>query len=169
MILRRSRLIVRSSSLLEDSKGTSFAGKYKSLFIANQGSKQERIAALMDAIAEVYASTFGPDPIGYRMERGLIDFHEEMGIMIQEVVGTRIGRYYMPAFAGVAFSRNEFQWSRRIRREDGLLRMVPGLGTRAVDRVLDDYPILDFAGPAVAARQCDRRGERSAILPSASM
>ena len=128
MILPEVPLIVRSSSLLEDSKGTSFAGKYKSLFIANQGSKHQRMMALMDAIAEVYASTFGPDPIGYRIERGLIDFHEEMGIMIQEVVGTRIGRYYMPAFAGVAFSRNEFQWSRRIRREDGLLRMVPGLG-----------------------------------------
>ena len=139
-------LIVRSSSLLEDSRGTSFAGKYKSLFIANQGSKRQRLIALLDAIAEVYASTYGPDPIGYRKERGLIDFHEEMGIMIQEVVGTRVGQYYMPAFAGVGFSRNEFQWSRRIRREDGLLRMVPGLGTRAVDRVSDDYPILISPG-----------------------
>ena len=139
-------LIVRSSSLLEDSRGTSFAGKYKSLFIANQGSKHQRLTELMDAIAEVYASTFGPDPIGYRKERGLVDFHEEMGILIQEVVGTRIGRYYMPAFAGVGFSRNEFKWSRRIRREDGLLRMVPGLGTRAVDRVSDDYPILVSPG-----------------------
>jgi pyruvate,water dikinase len=139
-------LIVRSSSLLEDSKGTSFAGKYKSLFIANQGSKHDRMMALMDAVAEVYASTFGPDPLVYRVQRGLIDFHEEMAILIQEVVGTRIGRYYMPAFAGVAFSRNEFQWSRRIRREDGLLRMVPGLGTRAVDRVQDDYPILISPG-----------------------
>lgn len=139
-------LIVRSSSLLEDSWGTSFAGKYKSLFIANQGTKHQRLLALMDAIAEVYASTFGPDPIGYRKERGLIDLHEEMGILIQEVVGTRIGRYYLPTFAGVGFSRNEFQWSRRIRREDGLLRMVPGLGTRAVDRLLDDYPILVSPG-----------------------
>jgi pyruvate, water dikinase len=139
-------LIVRSSSLLEDTKGTSFAGKYKSLFIANQGSKHDRMMALMDAVAEVYASTFGPDPLVYRVQRGLIDFHEEMAILIQEVVGTRIGRYYMPAFAGVAFSRNEFQWSRRIRREDGLLRMVPGLGTRAVDRVQDDYPILISPG-----------------------
>ncbi len=139
-------LIVRSSSLLEDSKGTSFAGKYKSLFISNQGTKQDRMLALMDAVAEVYASMFGPDPLGYRKQRGLIDFHEEMGIMIQEVVGARIGRYYMPAFAGVAFSRNEFQWSRRIRREDGLLRMVPGIGTRAVDRVQDDYPILISPG-----------------------
>jgi pyruvate, water dikinase len=139
-------LIVRSSSLLEDRLGTAFAGKYKSLFIANQGSKEERLVALMDAVTEVYASTIGPDPIEYRVERGMIDFHEEMGIMIQEVVGTRVGRYYLPAFAGVAFSHNEFRWSRRIKREDGLVRMVPGLGTRAVDRLSDDYPTLISPG-----------------------
>jgi pyruvate,water dikinase len=139
-------LIVRSSSLLEDRVGTSFAGKYKSLFLANQGTKQERLNALMDAITEVFASTFGPDPIEYRTEHGLVDFHEEMGVLIQEVCGTRVGRYFLPAFSGVAFSSNEFRWSRRIRREDGLIRMVPGLGTRAVDRLSDDYPILVAPG-----------------------
>lgn len=135
-------IVVRSSSLLEDQLGAAFSGKYKSLFLANQGSKQERLNNLMDAIAEVYASTFGPDPIEYRSERGLIDFHEEMAIMIMEVVGTKVGGYFFPAFAGVAFSNNEFRWSPRIKREDGLLRLVPGLGTRAVDRIGDDYPIL---------------------------
>jgi pyruvate, water dikinase len=139
-------IIVRSSSLLEDNMAAAFAGKYKSLFLANTGTKSERLAALMDAIAEVYASLFGPDPIEYRAERGLLDFHEEMGIMIQEVVGTRVGRYFCPAFAGVAFSNNEFRWSPRIRREDGLIRMVPGLGTRAVDRLSDDYPTLIAPG-----------------------
>ena len=139
-------LIVRSSSLLEDRVGSAFSGKYKSLFLANQGRKAERLAALLDAIAEVYASVFGPDPIEYRAERGLLEFHEEMGIMIQEVVGTRVGRYFLPAFAGVAFSHNEFRWSPRIRREDGLLRLVPGLGTRAVDRLADDYPVLVAPG-----------------------
>jgi phosphoenolpyruvate synthase/pyruvate phosphate dikinase len=127
-------LIVRSSSLLEDRMGASFAGKYKSLFIANKGTKEERLVALMDAIKEVFASMFGPDPIEYRAQRGLVDQHEEMGILIQEVVGTHVGHYYLPAFAGVAFSHNEFPWSSRIRREDGLIRLVPGLGTRAVDR-----------------------------------
>ena len=139
-------IIVRSSSLLEDRVGSSFSGKYKSLFLANQGSKQERLEALRDAIAEVYASTYGPDPIGYRSERGLLDFAEEMGVMIQEVVGTRVGGYFLPSFAGVAFSRNEFRWSPRIRREDGLLRLVPGLGTRAVDRTSDDFPVLVAPG-----------------------
>jgi hypothetical protein len=139
-------LIVRSSSLLEDRMGTAFSGKYKSLFLANQGTKQKRLESLTDAIAEVYASLFGPDPIEYRAERGLLDFHEEMGIMIQEVVGQKVGDYFFPAFAGVAFSNNEFLWSPRIKREDGLARIVPGLGTRAVDRVSDDYPILISPG-----------------------
>jgi pyruvate,water dikinase len=139
-------LIVRSSSLLEDRFDAAFSGKYKSLFLANQGTRLQRLDALMDAIAEVYASVFGPDPIEYRAERGLLDFNEEMGIMIQEVVGTRVGRYFFPAFAGVAFSNNEFRWSPRIKREDGLIRLVPGLGTRAVDRITEDYPILIAPG-----------------------
>lgn len=139
-------LIVRSSSLLEDRVGAAFSGKYKSVFIANQGSKEKRLEELMDAIAEVYASTFGPDPIEYRIERGLLDFGEEMGIMIQEVVGKQVGDYFFPAFAGVAFSQNEFRWSPRIHRKDGLVRMVPGLGTRAVDRLSNDYPIMFAPG-----------------------
>jgi len=139
-------LVVRSSSLLEDRFGTAFAGKYKSLFIANEGSKEKRLSELVDAIAEIYASIFGPDPIGYRIEHDLLDINEEMGIMIQEVVGKKVGKYYFPAFAGVAFSYNEFRWSGRINRDDGLIRLVPGLGTRAVDRLKDDYPILITPG-----------------------
>jgi pyruvate,water dikinase len=144
--LHEGPIVVRSSSLLEDRLGSAFSGKYKSLFLANRGGKRERLAALLDAIAEVYASIFGPDPIQYRAERGLLDSREEMGILLQEVVGTRIGRWYLPAYAGVAMSRNEFRWSSRIRREDGLLRLVPGLGTRAVDRIRDDHPVLIAPG-----------------------
>jgi len=144
--LGEGHLVIRSSSLLEDRLGTAFSGKYKSLFLANQGDKQTRLSALLDAVAEVYASVFGPDPIEYRREHGLLEFNEEMGILIQEVVGVRVGRYFLPAFAGVAFCNNEFRWSPRIRREDGIVRLVPGLGTRAVDRVSDDYPVLLVPG-----------------------
>ncbi|MCK4717024.1 MAG: nucleotidyltransferase domain-containing protein, partial [Thermoplasmata archaeon] len=135
-------IIVRSSSLLEDSFGAAFSGKYKSLFLVNTGTEEERLSAFINALTEVYASTFAPDPIEYRRERGLLDFVEEMGILVQEVVGARVGPYYIPAFAGIAFSHNEFRWSPRIRREDGIIRMVAGLGTRAVDRVGRDYPVL---------------------------
>lgn len=135
-------LIIRSSSILEDQVDTSFSGKYKSLFITNVGSKTERLRALVDGILEVYASMLNPDAIEYRKERDLLECDEKMGIIIQEVVGNKIGPYYFPLYAGVAFSNNEFRWSQRINREDGLVRMVMGLGTRAVDRVGEDYPIL---------------------------
>ncbi len=146
-------VVVRSSSLLEDRIGSAFSGKYKSLFLANRGGKRSRMQALADAVVEVYASTFSPDPIEYRAQRGLLDLHEEMGLMIQEVVGTQVGRYFLPAFGGVAFSNNEFRWSPRIAREDGLVRLVPGLGTRAVDRLSDDYPVLFSPGqPGLRAK-----------------
>ncbi len=135
-------LVVRSSSLLEDRIGHAFSGKYKSLFIPNSGPLEMRLAALEDAIAEVYASIFHPDPIEYRRERGLIDFQEQMGVLIQQVVGREIGGMLCPVFAGVAFSRCEMRWSPRIRHTDGMARLVLGLGTRAVDRTVDDYPVL---------------------------
>jgi len=139
-------LIVRSSSLLEDSEGMAFSGKYRSLFLANIGSREDRLEALVDAVCEVYASVFGPDPIQYRAERNLLDFVEEMGIIIQKVVGRQVGHYFFPAFAGVAFSHNEFRWSPRLRREDGIVRMVAGLGTRAVDRMGNDFPFMMSPG-----------------------
>lgn len=139
-------IVIRSSSLLEDSFEAAFTGKYKSLFISNVGTKEERLNALTNAIAEVYASTLGPDPIQYRKEKELLDFREEMGILIQEVVGNKLGKYFLPAYAGVAMSHNEFRWSSRINREDGVIRMVAGLGTRAVDRTIDDYPKLISPG-----------------------
>jgi predicted nucleotidyltransferase len=141
-----SPLIVRSSSLLEDQSGAAFSGKYKSLFLANQGTKRDRLEDLMNAIIEVYASIYSPDSVQYRAERGLLDYPEEMGIMIQEVVGTKIGPYYLPLFGGVAFSNNEFRWSPRMKRSDGIVRLVLGMGTRAVDRLGDDFPIMIAPG-----------------------
>ncbi len=134
--------IIRSSSLLEDQIDTSFSGKYKSLFITNTGTRAERLQQLIEGILEVYASIFNADSIQYRIKNNLLDCNEQMGIMIQEVVGYKVGPYYFPLFGGVAFSNNELRWSPRIKREDGLLRMVMGLGTRAVDRVGEDYPLL---------------------------
>ena len=139
-------LVVRSSSLLEDRLGSAFSGKYQSLFVANQGSLRQRMQDLLGAITQVYASIFSPDAIQYRDERGLLDFLEEMACIIQPVVGQRLGRYWLPAFAGVAFSRNEYRWTPRLKRENGMVRLVAGLGTRAVDRVGEDYPRLISPG-----------------------
>lgn len=133
-------LIVRSSSLLEDNFGFSFAGKYDSFFCPNQGTLEENLDALTEAICRVYASVLGPDALLYRQRMGLVDYDERMAILIQKVQGQRYGDYFLPTLAGVGFSRNPFRWSQKIRAEEGLLRIVWGMGTRAVDRVARDYP-----------------------------
>jgi len=133
-------LIVRSSSLLEDNFGTSFAGKYESIFCPNQATPKENLQALLDAIRQVYASTLNPDALLYRRQVGLLDYDERMAVLIQRVEGFRYGRYFLPQVAGVAFSRNPFRWTSRIDPEEGFLRIVCGLGTRAVERVAGDYP-----------------------------
>ncbi len=135
-------LIVRSSSQLEDNFGTVFAGKYDSYFCPNQGSPDENLHALTNAIARTYASTLKPEALLYRRSRGLQDYDERMAVLIQVVQGEQFGQYYLPHTAGVAFSRNLYRWSPEIRREDGFARLVWGLGTRAVGRMGDDYPRL---------------------------
>jgi hypothetical protein len=135
-------LIVRSSSLLEDNFGTSFAGKYESLFCPNQGTLEENLYQLTQAIQRIYASILNPDALLYRRSKGLQDYDERMAILIQLVQGEQVGNYFLPIGAGVAFSRNQFRWNPQIRREDGFIRMVVGLGTRAVDRLGNDYPRL---------------------------
>jgi len=135
-------LIVRSSSLLEDNFGTAFAGKYESIFLPNQATLAENLKALTKAIARIYASTLNPTALLYRRSRGLQDYDERMAVLIQVVEGNQFGDYYLPDLSGVAFSHNQYRWSPQIRAEDGFIRMVWGLGTRAVDRVGNDYPRL---------------------------
>jgi hypothetical protein len=132
-------IIVRSSSLLEDSFGTSFAGKYDSVFCPNQGTPEQNLKNLLEAISRVYASIFSPDALFYRQQMGLLDYDERMAVLIQEVQGERHGDQFFPTLAGVAFSHNPFRWTPKIRPEEGFLRLVWGLGTRAVDRVAHDY------------------------------
>ncbi|HEY4000105.1 MAG TPA: PEP/pyruvate-binding domain-containing protein [Candidatus Xenobia bacterium] len=144
--LGKQPIIVRSSSLLEDNFGLSFAGKYDSYFLANQGTPAQNLDALAMAIKRIYAGVFSPNAMAYRRRNEIIYRYESMAILVQEVEGNRHGRYFLPDLAGVIFSENPYCWSRRIRKEDGLLRLVHGLGTRAVDRVGEDYPRMVALG-----------------------
>ncbi|MCK5291487.1 MAG: hypothetical protein KAR39_05685 [Thermoplasmata archaeon] len=128
-------LVVRSSSILEDRPEHSFAGIYQSVFITNKGPLSKRIAELEMAIRIVYASTYGPDARTYSERMARVWQAEKMAILIQDVIGSHHddGLYY-PFFAGVAFSKNYYPWSERIGVEEGLCRIVAGLGTRAVGR-----------------------------------
>ena len=133
-------IIVRSSSYLEDSFGLAFSGKYDSVFLANQGDMGSRLSDFIGGVKIVLASMYHTDPILYRRQHGLLDYNEQMAMIVQKVVGRRFGDYFFPLAAGVMFSVNAYRWHPMIRSEDGLLRIVVGLGTRAVDRVGSDYP-----------------------------
>jgi hypothetical protein len=139
-----SPLIVRSSSLLEDNFGTSFAGKYASFFCPNQGTLKENLRELTLAIRRVYASVYSPDALMYRRKMGLLDYDERMAILLQTVQGQRHRQYFFPTVAGVAYSFSPITWNPRLKREDGFVRLVMGLGTRAVDRVANDYPRMIY-------------------------
>jgi len=135
-------VIVRSSSLLEDNFGVAFAGKYDSFFLPNQGSVEENLDELCGAIKKIYASVLSPDAIMYRQQKELLDYDERMAVLVQRVEGERYGDMLFPTVAGVGFSHNPVTWSPRIDRSQGFLRIVAGLGTRAVDRLDDDYALM---------------------------
>ncbi len=132
-------IIVRSSSLLEDNFGNSFAGKYESVFCVNQGSREDRLKRFLDAVKTVYASTMSEQALSYRARHNLLDNDEQMALLVQRVSGARHGRFVYPQLAGVAFSFNPYVWDEAIDPEAGMLRLVFGLGTRAVDRSDQDY------------------------------
>jgi hypothetical protein len=143
-------IIVRSSSYLEDSFGLAFSGKYQSIFLPNQGSEDQRLSAFIRGVKTVLASMYGPDPIIYRRDHGLLDYNERMAMIVQKVVGRRFGDWLFPLAAGVLYSSNAWVWNPRIRKADGLVRLVFGLGTRAVDRVGGDYPrMIPLSHPAL--------------------
>ncbi|MDD4956783.1 MAG: PEP/pyruvate-binding domain-containing protein [Candidatus Omnitrophica bacterium] len=135
-----SPIIVRSSSLLEDGFGNAFAGKYESVFCPNQGSPEERYARFVEAIRTVYASTMSEDALAYRRQRGLAGMDEQMALLVQRVSGSHHGGYFFPDIGGVGISYNAYVWNEKMRPEAGMLRLVLGLGTRAVNRVEGDYP-----------------------------
>lgn len=135
----RSPIIVRSSSLLEDNFGNAFAGKYESVFCVSQGTLEENLAAFLDAVKVIYASTMSAEALSYRRKRGVLDKDEQMALLVQRVSGAPYDRYFFPQLAGVGFSFNPYVWSKHIEPEAGMVRLVFGLGTRAVDRTDDDY------------------------------
>jgi hypothetical protein len=135
----QSPIIVRSSSLLEDNFGNSFAGKYESVFCANQGSREKRLDDLLAAVRTIYASTMSEKALQYRARRHLLDRDEQMALLVMRVSGEMHERDFFPDMAGVGFSFNPYAWSEYIDPKAGVLRLVFGLGTRAVDRSDDDY------------------------------
>lgn len=132
--------IIRSSSILEDGFGNAFAGKYESVFCANRGSLEERLNEFEHAIKVVYASSMSLSALDYRKRRGLEERDEQMALLIQRVSGSYYGTYYMPCAAGVGYSYSPYRIMKDTDPTAGMLRLVMGLGTSAVDRTEGSYP-----------------------------
>jgi hypothetical protein len=154
----QSPIIVRSSSLLEDAFGNAFAGKYESYFCPNQGTPEERYRHFEEAVRKIFASTMNEDALTYRLQRGMAQLDEQMALLVQRVSGSHRDIYFFPDLAGVGLSYNTFVWQKGMDPKAGMLRIVFGLGTRAVNRVENDYPrIVALDAPLVKpyARQED--------------
>ncbi len=132
--------IIRSSSILEDGFGNAFAGKYESVFCINRGSLDERLDEFEKAIKIVYASSMSLSALDYRKRRALDKRDEQMALLIQRVSGSYYGSYYMPCAAGVGYSYSPYKVMKEIDPTAGMLRLVMGLGTSAVDRTEGSYP-----------------------------
>ena len=146
----QSPIVVRSSSLLEDAFGNAYAGKYESVFCANQGPHARRLDDFIDAVRIVYASTLSEAALLYRAKCGALDRDEQMALLVQRVSGDHHGDVFYPLLAGVGFSYNPFVWHPSIDPDAGVVRLVFGLGTRAVDRHDDDYTrIVAVNAPAL--------------------
>jgi len=143
-------IIVRSSSFLEDGYGNAFAGKYESVFCVNRGSLEERLAAFEEAVKIVYSSTMNISALEYRKLNDLDDTDEQMGLLVQRVSGSYHGDYLFPTAAGVGFSYSPYSPLPNMDNSKGMLRLVMGLGTKAVDRTKKDYPrIVNLDKPEV--------------------
>ena len=132
--------IIRSSSILEDGFGNAFAGKYESVFCVNRGSIEERLDEFERAIKTVYASSMSLSALDYRKRRGLDERDEQMALLIQRVSGSYYGSNYMPCAAGVGYSYSPYRIMKDSDPCAGMLRLVMGLGTSAVDRTEGSYP-----------------------------
>ncbi len=145
-------IIVRSSSILEDGFGNAFAGKYESVFCSNVGTIEERLHEFEEAVRKVYASTMSKSALDYRLRRGLEKRDEQMALLVQRVSGSRYENFFMPCAAGVGYSYSTYRFLESMDPKAGMLRLVMGLGTGAVDRTQGSYPrIISLDNPVLTS------------------
>ena len=136
----QSPIIVRSSSLLEDNYGNAFAGKYESVFCANQGPHQKRLQDFMSAVQDdLRQHDEREGPALSRPARPAGPGRADVAAGAAGLGRRATAACSIPQVAGVGLSRNPYVWNECIDPEAGVLRLVFGLGTRAVDRSDDDY------------------------------
>ena len=145
-------IVVRSSSLLEDSQNYPFAGMYSTYMLPNNHKDENvRLKQLCQAIKLVFSSVFYKDAKSYFESTSAKIEEEKMAVIIQELIGDdHNGRFY-PTFSGVAQSYNYYPISHQ-KREEGVVSLAVGLGYSVVggEKVLRFSPkhpdiITDFS------------------------
>ncbi|UCF50318.1 MAG: hypothetical protein JSU91_02220, partial [Thermoplasmatales archaeon] len=148
-------IVVRSSSLLEDSQNYPFAGMYSTYMLPNNDKDENiRLEQLCKAIKLVYASVFYNDARAYIESTSAKIEEEKMAVIIQELIGEEHNGRFYPTFSGVAQSYNYYPISYQ-KREDGIVSLAAGLGYSVVggEQVLRFSPkhpdiISDFSNIA---------------------
>ncbi|MBN1242973.1 MAG: hypothetical protein JXA15_09755 [Spirochaetales bacterium] len=148
----RGPLAVRSSGLFEDMLMVPFSGIYDTYLIPNAHPDPERrLATLCDAVRLIYASIYGSESRAYFAAARYKIEEERMAVLVQQVVGSRSGRWFWPAISGTAQSRNYYPVS-YLKSDDGLCVAALGLGSWVVDggpafRFSPRWPKLDVVSP----------------------
>jgi CheY-like chemotaxis protein len=155
-------IAVRSSSKLEDSHYQPFAGIYSTYMIPRVPENMQMVKMLSDAIKEVYASVYYKESKAYMTATANVIDEEKMGIILQEVCGSRHGDIYYPTLSGVARSINYYPIGSE-KAEDGIANVAFGLGKLIVDgglslRFSPRHPnkILQLASPEAAIKETQR-------------
>lgn len=158
----RNPVAIRSSSLLEDSYYQPFAGIYSTYMIPRVDSEHKMLEMLSSAIKSVYASVYFKDSKAYMTATSNVIDEEKMGIILQEVCGTRYGNIFYPAVSGVARSTN-FYPIHPEKAEDGVANIAFGLGKYIVDggltlRFSPKYPkkIIQLSSTEMTLRETQK-------------
>ncbi len=161
-VSRNFPIAVRSSSKLEDSHYQPFAGIYSTYMIPRLADNKMMVKMLSDAIKEVYASVYYKSSKAYMTATANVIDEEKMGIVLQEVCGTRHGDIYYPTLSGVARSINYYPIGSE-KATDGIVNMAFGLGKLIVEgglslRFSPKYPkkILQLSSPETALRDSQK-------------
>jgi CheY-like chemotaxis protein len=161
-VSRNYPVAVRSSSKLEDSHYQPFAGIYSTYMIPRLSDNKQMVKMLSDAIKEVYASVYYKASKAYMTATANVIDEEKMGIILQEVCGSRHGEIYYPTLSGVARSINYYPIGSE-KAEDGIVNIAFGLGKLIVEgglslRFSPKYPkkILQLSSPDTALRDTQK-------------
>lgn len=130
-------IIVRSSGISEGKGRVMFHGIYDSTFTPIY----PKLSHVIKAVKNVWASTFSKRAIIYRLNNQVPEEEESMSVILQSVVGEKIGNMFFPHISGVVVA-SETGGSVRTKGPVGYFAL--GLGVLIVDeRGNNVWMILD--------------------------